>query len=56
MEKEENIMRMVCEYLDGEKNGKGREYHKNSKLRFEGEYLNDKKWNGKGRELIIRVN
>ena len=25
----------------------GKEYYKNDKLRFEGEYLNRKKWNGK---------
>ena len=35
------------EYLNGERNGKGKEYYK-GKLIFEGEYLNGKKWNGKG--------
>ena len=30
------------EYLNGEKNGKGKEY-RNGKLIFEGEYLNGKK-------------
>ena len=35
------------EYLKGEKNGKGREYHSDNKLSFEGEYFNGKKWNGK---------
>ena len=30
------------EYLNGERNGKGKEYYK-GKLLFEGEYLNDKK-------------
>ena len=35
-------------YLNGERNGKGKEYYKN-KLIFEGEYLNGKK-NGKGKE------
>ena len=29
------------------KNGKGKEYN-NNKLIFEGEYLNDKRWNGIG--------
>ena len=34
------------EYLNGEENGKGKEY-KYNKLSFEGEYYNGKKWNGK---------
>ena len=33
-------------YMNGEKIGKGKEYH-NGELKFEGEYLNGKKWNGK---------
>ena len=33
---------------NGEKNGKGKKYYKNGNLKFEGEYLNGKKWNGKG--------
>ena len=36
------------EYLNGQRNGKGKEYYRNGKLRFEGEYLKDLKWNGKG--------
>ena len=38
------------EYLNGKRNGKGREYEKNhlSNLIFIGEYINGKKWNGKG--------
>ena len=36
-------------YLNGERNGKGKEYFDNGKLKFEGEYLNGEK-NGKGRE------
>ena len=35
------------EYLNGEKNGKGKEYYDNGQIKFEGEYLNGKK-NGKG--------
>ena len=35
------------EYLNGEKNGKGKEYNEEGELIFEGEYLNGKKWNGK---------
>ena len=36
------------QYLNGEKNGKGKEYYKNGILMFDGEYLNEKKWNGRG--------
>ena len=35
-------------YLKGERNGKGKEYDQYGKLEFEGEYLNGKRWNGKG--------
>ena len=35
------------EYLNGERNGKGKEYDYNE-LIFEGQYLNGKRWNGKG--------
>ena len=28
------------EYLNGKRNGKGKEYYLNGKLKFEGEYLN----------------
>ena len=37
------------EYLNGKRNGKGKEYYPNDKLKFEGEYLNGKR-NGKGKE------
>ena len=37
------------EYLNGMRNGKGKEYYGNGKLRYEGEYLKGK-INGKGRE------
>ena len=38
------------EYLNGKRNGKGKEYnYENDKFEFEGEYLNGKK-NGKGKE------
>ena len=37
------------EYSKGEKNGKGKEnFYFDKILRFEGKYLNGKKWNGKG--------
>ena len=34
------------EYIDGEKNGKCKEYNYDNKLEFKGEYLNGKRWNG----------
>ena len=37
------------EYLNGKRNGRGREYGKDNNLLFEGEYLNGKR-NGKGKE------
>ena len=33
-------------FLNGERNGKGKEYYDNGKLKFEGDYLNNKKWEG----------
>jgi len=36
------------EYLNGKKNGKGKEYYYDGKLKFEGEYLNGNKVKGKG--------
>ena len=36
------------EYLNGERNGKGKENDDDGKYVFEGEYLYGKKWNGKG--------
>ena len=35
------------EYLNGERNGKGKEYNENTILLFEGEYLYGKRWKGK---------
>ena len=31
------------EYLNGKRNGKGKEYYKNGNIRFDGEYLNGEK-------------
>ena len=36
------------EYLNGKRNGKGKEYNFFNELVFEGEYLKGKKWNGQG--------
>ena len=33
--------------MNGKRSGKGKEYYYNSKLKFEGEYLSGKMWNGK---------
>ena len=41
-----NIWRRI---FKGHRNGKGKEYYYNGKLKFEGEYLNGKK-NGEGKE------
>ena len=38
------------EYLNGERNGKGKEYDYYGELIFEGEYKEGKRWNGKGKE------
>ena len=36
------------EYKKGRRNGNGKEYYQDEKLKFEGEYSNGEKWNGKG--------
>ena len=43
------------EYLNNERNGKGKEYYHNCKLKFEGEYLKGKKWNGKGYDKLFNL-
>ena len=40
------------EYLNGERNGKGKEYSYDGTIIFEGEYLHGKR-NGKGKEYFI---
>ena len=42
-------MLFAGEYLNGKRNGKGKEYKENGYIRFEGEYLNGKR-NSKGKE------
>ena len=44
---DKNIL-LEGEYINGELNGKCKEYFDDGILLFEGEYLNGKKWNGKG--------
>jgi len=46
-----NQMIFKGEYLNGEKNGKGKEYYNNGELKFEGEYINGKK-NGMEKDII----
>ena len=43
-------LKYIGHYLYGEKNGEGKEYYnyKLNEIKFEGEYLNDKRWTGKG--------
>ena len=44
----DNTLRFEGEYLNGERNGKGKEYYFNGKLIFEGQYLKrKKKWKRK---------
>ena len=45
----DDILIFEGEYLHGERNGKGKEYLYDGKLKFEGEYLNGQR-NGKGKE------
>ena len=44
-------MKFEGEYVNGLRNGKGKEYNFDGKLLFEGEYLNGLRWNGKGIEI-----
>ena len=45
-EQDKDILLFVGEYLNGKRSGNGKEYDKDGNLVFEGEYLDDKKWNG----------
>ena len=38
-------------YLNGKRNGQGKEYYKNGKIKFQGEYLNGNIINGKGYDI-----
>ena len=48
-ELDSNILLFEGEYKNGKKNGNGKEYYNNNKLKYEGEYKNGKR-NGKGKE------
>ena len=43
------------EYLNGKRNGKGKEYFYNGQIRFEGDYKNDLRWNGKGYDPLNNI-
>ena len=42
------------EYLNGERNGKGKEYDNDGNLIFEGEFIKGKRFNGKEKEYDYR--
>ena len=39
------------EYINGMKNGKGKIYYSNGKIKFDGEFYYNRKWNGKGYDI-----
>ena len=51
----DNKLKYEGEYLNGIKNGKGKEFNISGKLIFQGQYLNGKKWNGEGYDLNNEV-
>ena len=40
------------EYINNKRNGNGKEYYDNGKLAFEGKYFLDRKWEGKGYDIL----
>ena len=54
-----NDLNYEGEFLNDKRHGKGKEFYKKYKLKFEGEYLNGLKWNGKGynkdNEIIYEI-
>jgi len=49
--KKDNLLVFEGEYLNGKRNGKGREYYDNNNLKYKGEYKEGKIWNGKGYDI-----
>ena len=43
------------EYLNGKRNGQGKEYYKYGNIKFEGVYINGDKWNGKGYDTLNNI-
>ena len=52
IKEESQKIKFESEYLKGKRNEKVKEYDNSGELLFEWEYLNDKKWNGKGKEYF----
>ena len=52
---EYGILKFEGEYNNGMKNGKGKEFWNDGSLQFEGEFLNDKRWNGISRDSDINA-
>jgi len=50
-----NILLFEGVYLNGKRNGNGKEYYYNNKLKFEGEYVDGER-NGKGKEYYYYYN
>ena len=50
------ILKFGRNYINGKRNEKGKQYSLYGELNFEGEYLNNKKFNGKGKEGIEDFN
>ena len=48
-------MEFEGEYLNGKKNGKGKEFNSNGNIAFEGIYKNDKKWEGIGYDNLKNI-
>jgi len=46
---------LILEYVKGEINGKILEFYDTNQLKFEGEYINGKRWNGKGYDINSNV-
>ena len=43
------------EYLNGKRDGDGKEFFNNGKLKFEGKYINGKEWERKGYDLLGNI-
>ena len=41
--------------MNGKRNGKGKEYNQDGILIYEGQYLNGKKWDGKGYDKFNNI-
>ena len=48
IEYDDHIFKFEGEYLNGERNGKGKEYNEDGNLKFEGKYKINRRWAGKG--------